>query len=734
MAENQPYQPASSTPAGLASTTTQPSFFQRVRDDLFRPRPKESKESKKKAKDAPKGDTTREVVETVVFVVVLVLMLKAFVAEAFIIPTGSMATTLLGYHRDGHCTKCGHDFTVNASADADEFRWFQTGPPSSAMCPNCRNIQELASSYNGGDKVLVLKPQYDLGWPQRWDVIVFKFPGKSQGDGQREGGPQENFSAKNYIKRLWGLPGEKLSIWHGDVYLVTVGADGKPVRSILRKPRLKIMDMRRLVNDNDLQASDLQETMPAHWADEGTGTGWTSDDTKSFRLTASTEERRLQYRNLLRPPPLPTGALRRYAASLNQMTMALEGAEREKYQGRDALARARDQLGMQLTAMNQLTLLPTKPMTEELRALTGRIEITLKTAEDSLANLSKPADKEDNPLGSVFNPKDTLRHELSSIRDSLKEIQDQWKAALDTAQSPQLVTDFLGYNAGITGNPNEADFPRDLTRGHEPHWVKDLMLDCEVEITQPGGELTIELNAGVEVHQAKFDLATGSCTLRVVRHGENPRELEVAAQTATTSLKGTGRHQVQFANFDDRLILWIDGSTPFGAGLDFAGPGAADRGPRAGDVKPVSIIGKGAALQVRRLKLWRDIYYTRSPRDTPEYEEVRFVDRSALGMASFLSVPSQDQALPPAGRIAAWDGFAKQKPWYYPSGKWNGGESRPEEQADGPVLGPDEYFALGDNSTRSSDSRDWGPVPERLLLGKAVFVYWPIPSRFRLIW
>ena len=42
------------------------------------------------------GDPTREVFETVVFVVVLVLMLKLFVAEAFVIPTGSMASTLWG--------------------------------------------------------------------------------------------------------------------------------------------------------------------------------------------------------------------------------------------------------------------------------------------------------------------------------------------------------------------------------------------------------------------------------------------------------------------------------------------------------------------------------------------------------------------------------------------------------------------------------------------------------------
>jgi hypothetical protein len=50
-------------------------------------------------------------------------------------------------------------------------------------------------------------------------------------------------------------------------------------------------------------------------------------------------------------------------------------------------------------------------------------------------------------------------------------------------------------------------------------------------------------------------------------------------------------------------------------------------------------------------------------------------------------------------------------------------------------LGPDEFFALGDNSPRSYDSRWWrehevtGPltpvVPRANLIGKAFFVYWP---------
>jgi len=74
------------------------------------------------------------------------------------------------------------------------------------------------------------------------------------------------------------------------------------------------------------------------------------------------------------------------------------------------------------------------------------------------------------------------------------------------------------------------------------------------------------------------------------------------------------------------------------------------------------------------------------------------------------------------GKLLSEDGFGRR--YYYNQGLYgNEGEE---------FTVPDEgFYVLGDNSASSRDSRYWGFVPRRNMVGKAFFLYWP-PHRIRV--
>ncbi len=209
---------------------------------------------------------------------ILAFVFRAFVMEAFRIPTGSMADTLKGAHFRLRCRQCGYRYEYGFVPQNYGFPEDYVPPPGnlksySSRCPSCGYYQATggAMSVANGDRILVLKCLYQFFGPKRWDVIVFKNPLDPR---------------INYIKRLVGLPEEKLEIIDGDVYI-----NGK----IARKPPKVQNELWMPVYDNDYQPVIPYAPAFNHhqWAQPfKAGSLWEIDEASPtlFRLDSSADQ------------------------------------------------------------------------------------------------------------------------------------------------------------------------------------------------------------------------------------------------------------------------------------------------------------------------------------------------------------------------------------------------------------------------------------------------------------
>ena len=252
----------------------------------------------------------RETFESIVVAFVLAFLFRAFEAEAFVIPTGSMAPTLFGRHKEAICEMCHFHFEFGASDEIDDSTGYFNPARRirTAICPNCRfenSVKDLAVFK--GDRILVTKFPYEFGDPQRWDVPVFKYP---------------EHPTTNYIKRMVGLPGETIAIRRGDVHRI----EKDRTWTTLRKPPNRQKVLQLPVYDNNHPETLLHESgWPKRWVavaktgeeaglaqrqelDLGPVAGWSEDasgwedetETHSFRLDAGKDSLKwIRYRHIV---------------------------------------------------------------------------------------------------------------------------------------------------------------------------------------------------------------------------------------------------------------------------------------------------------------------------------------------------------------------------------------------------------------------------------------------------
>ncbi len=292
------------------------------------------------------------------------------------------------------------------------------------------------------------------------------------------------------------------------------------------------------------------------------------------------------------------------------------------------------------------------------------------------------------------------------IPDPTQWSQIEAETPLSLAPRPTLITDFYSYNTNGTafGSGRYDDTWR------KARWVGDLTLSVHVEAA--GGTFRLELIEGGVSNRCEVDVAANKARMF---HGDK----EIGA-FPFASRRQSG-YDVEFANVDNRLTLWVDGQPAFGEGIAYEDEPGKHPLPTVADLTPARIAVKGGRFIVSDLVLHRDIYYTQP--DNADYDPYweKPLPRTPAEVFEVFADPARVAALGPL----AWSDFP---------------------------IGEDRFLMLGDNSPCSSDSRAWDQkdryvpedtangipargwekadrqrweVPRKLLTGKAFCIYWP---------
>ena len=197
--------------------------------------------------------------------------------------------------------------------------------------------------------------------------------------------------------------------------------------------------------------------------------------------------------------------------------------------------------------------------------------------------------------------------------------------------------------------------------------VGEIKCDVAVTLGRAGMlHLAIDEDESHYVGTIRFGAAAAKTSLRTSSDGAAPVESDFTAEPGR-------QYRMTFANASGRLELAVDGATvlscehPMPRNAQATGSG-------------VVLSVESAEAEFGRVRLYRGIYYR--PPDGGLYP----LDTSGR------------HAMTPESLIGA----------------------------NGYYLPEDQYLALGDNQPNSWDSRFWGTVPQRNLIGRGVVLWWPV--------
>jgi len=199
--------------------------------------------------------------------------------------------------------------------------------------------------------------------------------------------------------------------------------------------------------------------------------------------------------------------------------------------------------------------------------------------------------------------------------------------------------------------------------------VGDIKLELDVTLPADGATAFVKTSGDAIEHVLEIARGSGgSAKLTARRDGTVVGENDTPIAAAEGPARPDTLHVV---------ISNVDGVYRATAGTAGIEDDYGDLAPRAEQPSTLQL-GASKGVILDNVEMWRDVYYTKM-------------------------LPSR----PVPGKAA-----------------WGANETY--------VLGEREYLALGDNSPNSRDSRDWGPVPEENIVGKAFFILTP-PGRLGFI-
>lgn len=623
-------------------------------------------------------------------VVAAVLFLRWFIFQPFKIPSGSMEPTLIGhedygdriwmnalsYKSAGYCLAVlGGALTLIVAGWIAARGWLR------------RRYTVLAGTAVVAVLLLafVLKLEHAAAEePHRYDVVVFLYDNDWERIGDRPSKPEK----KNYIKRLIGLPGETVVISGGDLFLLTkrqnndgppetslnaagevVFADGRP--RILRKPPA-------IQEQLWLPVSEASFAWPAEpTAAELRARPWAREIKRDERFFACpwkitpASDAKVEY---------PAGTLRlrgtvalEYAVPVENVYVKM-GRWPFQHLGCPAAHReVEDAGGVKLRDPRF------RHVTEYIRPYITHVSrgVRCPNCGRLLFPLSRrPKNlREDAP---VIVPDATWSRGERKETEGRKEQEETGTASSWFGAS----ADDLPPTAAPRGT-------RFFYGGYNE--VGDLKLEVELEVERAGGTLTLEV--GSDRCAARWTLSPGRDDSTVSgKDVAAGRDRERKADGASRSWRevrarpalSVGRHVLSLAYVDATVIAVLDGREVERRELNDVGPLGLRKLNSLARLRFDKV-----RVTVRHLRLYRDVYYTLF---LDGEEDVGRIEKSDHDRLMTLQENGCYIACIPQGR----------------------------------------YMMLGDNSPSSKDSRVWGFVPRKNLMGRASFIWWP-PGRLRIL-